>query len=351
MELNGIDLDGLAHDASLIEVPEPVQGRVVHIDADFLAYQCSAERADGTDMKTWDDMKHNAKVAVGTLKELAGATAVHLHLTPATSDKGKRWEISQLKEYQLNREGKEKPRYLNIMREHLAKEYPGTLHQDCEADDGMASSQYAAIARGQEHLSIIASKDKDLRMVPGLHLDWDSGSVHAASEPYGYIQLSATAGGTPKVVGYGQKFFWAQMLMGDSADNISGLPRCVTSILNRVKPTVATTKALADLQSHAPGTARYISAEKVLSDRKASTCGPVLTELLLRDVNSNKEAFEFVKMLYRLYGEEIGFTEWRTEQPLEWQKAFLSEAQLLWMRRVKTDALDVVRWFKEISIA
>lgn len=350
MEINGIDLDGLAHDASLIEVPEPVQGRVVHIDADFLAYQCSAERADGTDMKTWDDMKHNAKIAVSTLKELAGATAVHLHLTPATSDKGKRWEISQLKEYQANREGKEKPRYLNIMREHLAKEYPGTLHQNCEADDGMASSQYSALARGEEHLSIIASKDKDLRMVPGLHLDWDAGSIHATGDSFGSIELSATAGGTTKLIGYGQKFFWAQMLMGDSADNISGLPKCVGTILNNVKPTGEINKASLDLLNHAAGTPKHTKALATLNERKPASVGPALAFLLLDEVTSNKQAFEYVKMLYRMYGEQIGFKEWRTEQELPWNKAFLSEAQLLWMRRNRADELDVIRWFKEIAV-
>lgn len=328
MEINGIDLDGLAHEASLIEVPEPVQGRVVHIDADFLAYQCSAEKADGTDMKTWDDMKHNASIAVGTLKELAGATAVHLHLTPATSDKGKRWEISQLKEYQANRDGKVKPRYLNIMREHLAKAYPGTLHQDCEADDGMSSSQYAAIARGEEHLSVIASKDKDLRMVPGLHLDWDSGVIHLA-DVFGSISLTNTPSGTPKLIGYGQKFFWAQMLMGDQADNISGLPKLVGSIMDKIKPLAKASK----------------------EPRKPGACGAVTTHLVLDKVQNNLDAFRGVKALYQLYGEQIGFKEWRTGEPIDWQKAFVSEAQLLWMRRNKTDALDVVRWFKEINNA
>lgn len=348
MILNGIDLDGLASQVSAIEVPEPVQGRVAHIDADFLAYQCSYEHAD--EIKDWEDMKHNAGEAVRTLMELCGATSVHLHLTPSTSDKGKRYELALLKEYQANRDGKDKPRFLNLMREHLVKAFNGTLHQNCEADDGMSSYQYAAIARGEEHLSIIASKDKDLRMVPGLHLDWDAGTIHDAGTTFGYIELDRSKS-APKVIGYGQKFFWAQMLMGDSADNISGLPRFPGQLLNKVRPTGPQVK-LRESYKLATDEGKKASIvaklKKALAERSSVTCGAVLAYDAINPLTSNKEAFEYVKEAYRLYGEEHGFTNYRTGEPVLWNKAFVSEAQLLWMRKNRADVMDVARWFAEI---
>lgn len=314
MELNGIDLGGLAHEVSTLDIPEPVKGRTCHIDADFLAYQCSAQRSDGTDTKTFEDMKHNAEVTIETIRSLSGSEFVHLHLTPSTSTKGNRPALALIKGYQLNRVGKEHPQYLNIMRIHLAEKYPGTLHQFCEADDGMSSSQYKALSTGNRDLSIIWSKDKDLSMVPGLHLDPDTGAIKETADDFGSIWIDSSKS-SKKCVGLGQKFFWAQMLMGDSADNISGLP--------------------------ANWRGKQIAPKKI---------GPVYAHELLQEVTSNAEAFTLVKKLYRLYGENIGFKHWRDGTPVPWQMAFLSEAQLLWMRKDKTNEKCVVNWFKEIMI-
>lgn len=349
MLVNGIDLAGLAEEAQRVDLPAPVTGRVVHIDADFLAYQVSAEKADGSDNKTFDDMKHNAGVAIQSIKSMAGATAVHLHLTPSTSNKGGRFEQAMLKEYQGNRQDRERPRYLHIMRDHLQAAYPATSHQNCEADDGMSSAQYAAIARGEEHLSIIATKDKDLNMVPGYHLDWDTGRVTRA-ETFGTVTLRERPSGQKVLDGYGQKFFWGQMLAGDQADNISGLPKLVGYYLNIFKPTKEIAIALRTVADPDLGP-RPIGdrARATLAKRSAGLCGPVLTVDVLAGVHSAKDAFDLVKDAYKRYGEELGFTHWKDGSAVSWQNAFVSEAQLLWMRRNKSDPMDVARWFKEIN--
>lgn len=344
MIVNGVDLDGLAHETDTLTFPDPVPGRCVHIDADFLAYQVSYE--SDTSTKTFDDMQHNAEMATETLRLLAGASHVHLHLTPSTSNKGGRFDHALLKEYQGNRLDKPKPRYLGIMREWLAQKFPGTLHETCEADDGMSSMQYAAVANGRKNFSIIASKDKDLTMVPGLHLDWDKGIIRETDE-FGHIEIVIKSGGK-KLVGLGQKYFWAQMLMGDGADNISGLPRITGKVANKIRPTKEIEKALDIIASGEVGTPKYLKAKSTLATRPSLAVGPVMAYDLLDAVNSNRVAFEVVKNLYRDYGETIGFTHWKTGEPVHWSKAFTSEAQLLWMRRNKEDPNCVFKWFKEI---
>ncbi len=346
MIVQGIDLDGLAAHAVTRSFPPVVKGRTAHIDADFLAYQVSAEKADGTDQKSFDDMKHNAGVAVETLRLMSAAEQVHLHLTPGTSDKGDRYNIALLKQYQGNRIDKPKPRYLNLMREHLAKAWPGTLHQFCEADDGMASAQYKAIAEGDEYRCIIASKDKDLRMVPGWHTDWDTGElVHTGA--FGKTWLDES-GSTKKLRGYGQSFFWHQMLTGDTADNISGLPAVVGSVMNHVQPTAPVTKALAALADKSSSEVIRKRASALLEARGCSKVGPVLAMKLLENASTNLECLRVVKALYRLYGEKYGFRHWETNADVSWQQAFISEAKLLWMRRDKSDADDVLRWMQEV---
>ena len=344
MILNGIDLEGLCAQVEHIEFPDPVKGRVAHIDADFLAYQVSYESGEGAP-KSLDDMKHNATMAIQTLAKLAASTEFHLHLTPGTSNKGGRFDQAIQREYQGNRTDKPKPRYLHIMRDWMGTHFPATLHQECEADDGMSSSQYAAIAKGQRDLSIIVSKDKDLGMVPGLHMNWDTGHIEDTGTDFGRIYLDGN-----KVRGIGHKFFWAQMLMGDTADNIQGLPKLPGFILNEIKPTKEISLAHTIIHSPNSNDKQKAFAKKTLASRKPAACGPVLAMACLNAVDSNKQAFAFVKGCYQTLAEIYTFTHWKTGEEVHWGKVFISEAQMLWMRREKHDPMDVVKWLQEIAV-
>jgi hypothetical protein len=296
-------------------------------------------------------------VAVDNLRGLAGAQHVHLHLTPSTSNKGGRYDLAVLKEYQGNRVDKPKPRYLGIMREWLVKRYPGTLHQFCEADDGMSSAQYAAIARDERNLSIIASKDKDLNMVPGLHLDWNTGQITDTwngDDDFGEVKLiehKMPSGTVKKLKGFGHKFFWAQMLVGDTADNISGMPAIPGHVMNYIKPTQAVIKAKAVLEDESASDVKKEKAQKVLDERTAGQCGPATAILILDMIDNPRTAYHTIKNMYKRYGESEGFVHHKTGDPVSWGKAFASEGQLLWMRRAAADANCVLNYWRECAAA
>ena len=185
-------------------------------------------------------------------------------------------------------------------------------------------------------------------MVPGLHLDWDTGVITDAPE-FGELELRVRGSGQRVLSGYGQKFFWGQLLTGDAADNISGLPKLVGHYLNIFKPTKETEIALRTINDPDLGTRPVADrARAKLSSRPAGLCGPVLAVEVLAKTRNNREAFELVKDCYKRYGEEIGFTYWKDGTTVTWQNAFVSEAQLLWMRRDKHNPMDVAKWFKEI---
>ncbi len=81
---------------------------------------------------------------------------------------------------------------------------------------------------------VIYTQDKDMRMLPGRHLDWVSHRLHTVS-------YSCAMDGPVEVLDsvfsekqYGPKWFWLQMLHGDTADNIPGLPRYVVD--GKAKP-------------------------------------------------------------------------------------------------------------------
>lgn len=86
--------------------------------------------------------------------------------------------------------------------------------------------------------TIICSRDKDLRICPLKHFSWECGGQASIgpteTDRIGWIDLKIKETVDPvtkkvkkekSVVGYGLSFFYAQMLMGDTADNIPGLPR------------------------------------------------------------------------------------------------------------------------------
>lgn len=311
MKINGIDLSKLEDEAPpQFYIPRLVPGRTVHIDADFLAYHVSAD-----DTKGVEAMKHNCEVEIEKIRLMAGAEKWVMHLTPHNSNKGGRYAAALLKEYQGNRKGKLKPKYLHVIRDWMHRELGAIMHENIEADDGMAMAQYKAIAEGKGHLSVIATRDKDLRMVPGLTLDWWDGVIVDSGDTFGFLQLDETKA-QKKLRGRGTKFFWAQLLMGDTADNISGLPKVATE--------------------------RFING-------KPKACGPVMAFNILDPTKSDKEAFEVVRELYRDYGTVIGFKNYRDGSDVPFGNALTSEAQLIWMRR-KPEITDALDWMKETCL-
>lgn len=314
-KINGLDLSELEFDAPKgLVPPKIVPGRVVHIDADFLAYQVSAD-TDGTN--TVEKMKHNHDSAVTRIRLMAGAEEAVLHLTPSQDKdnelaKGGRYQAAIQKEYQGNRKGKEKPKYLHLMRQWMHDHRGAIMHYDIEADDGMSICQYKAIAAGESNKSIIATADKDLCMVPGLMLNWQDYTITDIDDPFGYIYLDSNKS-TKKLKGRGWKFFWAQMLMGDTADNIQGLPKVYDP--------------------------RFLTG-------KPKACGPVMAFDILNPITTNKEAFETVRDLYKMCGEEQGFFNYRDQSPADYGSVFMSEAQLLWMRR-EPSIDDALNWLQE----
>lgn len=312
-DIPGIDLTDLEDQRpKTLVVPPTVPGRVVHIDADFLAYQVSADEA-----KTLADMEHNCDVIIETMRLRAGAEKFMLHLTPRGSTKGNRYDIALIKDYQANRRDKPKPKLLHVIREWMHKERGAALYPNCEADDGMAMAQAKAIREGCHNQSIIVSRDKDLAMVPGLALNWETGEITDTKDnPFGWINLVQDTDKNgkkkaAKIRGRGTHLFWIQMLQGDTADNISGLP-------------------------------------KICVDGKQKACGPVAAYNLLKDCKNDVECCNIVFDLFEDYAEEVGFKNFRNGEAITAAQAFWSEARLLWMRR-SDDPNDVKVWFREVK--
>lgn len=339
MIVNGVDLDGLPGQTSPLPERATVAGRVLHVDGDFLAYHCSYEKPD--EPKTPEEIFHGTEVILDKLKKAAGAQHTMIHLTPKESNKGGRFDTALVDPYQGNRKDDPKPRFLHLTRDMMEKRLGATQHRDCEADDGMSSAQWGAVQSGDTNLSVIATKDKDLRMVPGLHLDWTSGEIN---EAVGFGKLSWQK---DKLRGYGTIFFWLQMLMGDTVDNIGGLPMVYAPVLNRISPTAPIKKAQETLQRDPDNH----KALELMNTRKPKRCGEVTAfDILSMGVKDDKTAFEVIKGLYKMHEDRgEGYKNFRDGSKVTWQQAMISNMKLLWMRRVKNDPNDVIKWLQEVA--
>lgn len=85
---------------------------------------------------------------------------------------------------------------------------------------------------------ICASRDKDLKQIPGWHFGWEVGRQPAFGpelvDEVGYLKLSSDR---KKILGTGAKFLHFQMLHGDTTDTIPGLPRYgIVKAFNTINP-------------------------------------------------------------------------------------------------------------------
>jgi hypothetical protein len=121
----------------------------------------------------------------------------------------------------------DKPLYYNSIRAYLVGCYNAFVAIGCEADDEMAIEQTRRFNINPELCdTIICTRDKDLRQVPGWHYGWECGRQGEFGPTYydelGTIILDRSKS-QPKIVGGGFAFFCSQLLTGDIVDNIGGL--------------------------------------------------------------------------------------------------------------------------------
>ena len=214
MIVQGVDISALPD-----QFQSAVPGRTLIIDGDGPCYVAAAT------VKRLDTALRNFQQEILKRMFLAGASDCRIHLTSRDSDKHGRFRVKAGKPYQGNRKSKSKPPLLEPLRELVADnstwldDYSVLLHRELEADDGMIQDAYRLGENG-----VICSEDKDLRMTPYPYYEIDRGQVQP-SQPVGWVSIKHTPSGTPKLTGQGPLFFWAQMLMGDTADNVQGVAR------------------------------------------------------------------------------------------------------------------------------
>ena len=132
-------------------------------------------------------------------------------------------------DYKANRAALVKPIGYAALKRELLDEPTSFQHDEIEADDWLGILAGAYREAGQ--MPIIVSGDKDLDQVPGNHW-WPPGVKREESEGLGVLewdnellppeQRKAIQWVVSK--DYSERFFYKQVLIGDSTDNIPGCP-------------------------------------------------------------------------------------------------------------------------------
>ena len=151
----------------------------------------------------WHFAKKMVDDRIKGILEAVGATEYKCYLT----GKGNfRNDVATILKYKGTRHAPKPHHYQNIW-DHLVKKYDAVVITGMEADDAISIAQY----KGDGN-TVICSRDKDLRMVPGFHYSWQCGDRQPEKPLYKITELE------------GHYNLAYQMLVGDTVDNIWGVP-------------------------------------------------------------------------------------------------------------------------------
>lgn len=160
---------------------------------------------------------HSAKRMVQSILEATKASK-HYGLLTSNDKTNYRFDVAKTQVYKGNRVVP-KPIHYDAIREYLINYWDARVVSGMEADDKMGIMQTKALAKGVR--TIICTIDKDMDMIPGAHYNFVTGRKYHCTK-FGHLTLDKSDK-KPKLSGGGLMWFYAQTLLGDSADNIPGI--------------------------------------------------------------------------------------------------------------------------------
>lgn len=182
------------------------------IDADHIPYIVCYNKQDEPD-KTLEEAISSANSYLQGLLNGVNVEEFNLFFTI-----GKNFRYDVYPEYKANRKNNEKPPFFNEVRDYLIKEYNGIHGYNLEADDLLVIYKNKLIEKQQNY--IVISTDKDINNLVGLNYDIKNNVARLVDQ-----EFAAT-------------YFWKSMIIGDTADNIKGIPGKGLAYVNKLFETI-----------------------------------------------------------------------------------------------------------------
>jgi len=175
------------------QAPEEIE--IFAVDADIVAYRC-ASVCEGA---TFPALKSVLDEFIWNITRETGIKKMAMFLS-GPSNKCYRHRFAKTKEYKGNRKNIVRPFWINEAKQYIVEEYGGYLIEEYEADDLIAS--YMTQHKHVAHAGI----DKDIRQIQGWHYDFVKRIWERTDAEDSILRL------------------YRQICMGDTTDNIPGLP-------------------------------------------------------------------------------------------------------------------------------
>lgn len=165
------------------------------IDADTMVYAAGFAVA-----KTAGPVSHACNAVDMTVQSVIDTLRVDSYELYLTGSEGSDPRKEILPTYKANRVGMPKPPHYEEMREHLVVRWGAEVCTSMEADDLVSIQGYSDVD------NVMVSIDKDLLNTPGFHYHWKKGELQ-------YVDMEQA-----------WRNFYKQTLIGDTADNVKGVP-------------------------------------------------------------------------------------------------------------------------------
>ncbi len=208
------------------------------IDGDLLVYQMGFAVQKKDSIEPVEHAYFLINKMLKYLETVFCTTNKQIYLT--SDDKSNfRFKIAKTKPYKGNRDKKVnknavgRPTYYGQIRDYLIESKRAKVIYDMEADDAMGIEQCRILnnltytsgpIKTPKFESVICSFDKDLRMIPGMQYNFKAGVGYGQTDPGEVSIWTNSDTGKKSIYGTCLAWFYAQMLIGDDADNIPGIP-------------------------------------------------------------------------------------------------------------------------------
>lgn len=163
------------------------------IDADIVCYRCAAASEN-------EPLDIALARTDSLMREILRATNAEEYKSFLSGGNNFRYEINP--SYKANRKSSVDPKWRESCKEFLVTEWNSIVTDGYEADDALGIEQDK-----ETDSTVICTIDKDLQMIPGLHYNFVKQEFSEVDE------LQAI------------KTFYKQMLIGDTSDNVFGVPK------------------------------------------------------------------------------------------------------------------------------
>ncbi len=209
------DKDGGLHHASFEPTPESKGKKraTAWQNAQAWAAKQGYEIVDKTITVVPEELDHALQIVRTQVLAIIDPVAKHYGIEKAELDTrillsgpgNFREDIAKLKPYKGNRDSAHKPFHYQAIRDYLTGQWGASVVHGREADDEVSIRAWEMRRDGRDRDYVIATIDKDLDQVPGMHYDY---MKHVFTD----VEESEA-----------EFFFWQQMISGDVTDNIGGV--------------------------------------------------------------------------------------------------------------------------------